>query len=523
MVYFISLFGLLLAFDAYSHGGDDGPSSLEQEFAKLSHIHLPVNYSTHHGLVLGYEFGAHEGEEDTHEEAEAEGVDLNFHPVFFGGYDKIQRLVCLDESSEQKIELCPENVPHLLLENKKWDLGLGAELDLHLPIPYAGVGAGITYLKGKNYVSLKILKNRNEKRTKLNFPTNKSEFKNWRVGDQLTFMSKGSVILNVFVGIEPFFHIGPEFLHTGIHRVSAKKTAEQTLQVEFAVVKSNSLGFEANAIVLNAELSGSSGKSNSVTYEFHLDDEADYAAIAAIFAGRLNLTNKLLLNSDGEILLKTNLENKSTSFSGSLGLPIVYFNGISRGTYHSNGEVEEHEEDETHHQQVYSSVKAKEHFTRGVLSKHSWENQSLIATIVRDEHEPKESIISTVMNWSFSKDRVKSSLFNRKMAKLARITGVNEFKTVKLPAGTEGYVKVDVSINLSGEHVLSLLSKEQKTVLASYQKNNDYMTLNKKLLHYMHQLFKSKEEIFKTKKFPVVELRLEGQNLKKALVRIQKN
>lgn len=513
---------MLLAFDAYSHGGDDGPSSLEQEFSKLSHIHLPVNFSTHHGLILGYKFGEHEHEEHhEEEEPEVEAANLNFHPVFFGGYDKIQRLVCLEESREQKIEVCPENVPHLLLENKKWDLGLGGEMDMHLPIPNVGVGAGITYIRGKNYVSVKVLNNRNEKRPKLNFPTHQSEFKNWRVGDQLTFMSKGSVILNVFIGIEPFFHMGPELIHTGVHRISAKKTSDDTLQVEFGVVKSNSLGLEGNAIVLNSEFNRSSGKSSSVIYEFHLNDEKDYPAIAALFKGRLDLTNKLMMNSGGEILLKTNLKNKGTSFSGSLGLPIVYFNGISRGTYHSNGEIEEHEEDEIHHHQVFSSIKSKEHFTRGVLSKHLWENQSLITTVVRDEHESKESILSTVMNWSFSKDRVKSTLFDKKMAKLARQTGLMEFTSVKLPAGTEGYVKVDVSINLAGKHIMSLLTSEQKLVLESFQKKNDYKGLNRSLLRYMHLLFSNQIGLLNKKALPEIEIRIEGQTLKKSLVRFQ--
>ena len=317
--------------------------------------------------------------------------------------------------------------------------------------------------------------------------------------------------------------MGPEFIHTGIHRISAKKTADEILQVEFTLVKSNALGFEGNAIVLNSEFSESSGRTNAVMYEFHLDDEKDFEGLAALFAGRLNVTNKLMLNSDGEILLKTNLKNRGRSLSGSFGLPVVYFNGGSKGTYHSNGEVEEYEEDEIHHQQVYSSIKSKEHFTRGVLSKHSWESRSLISTIVRDEHESKESILSTFMNWSFSKDRVRSAQFDNKMAKLARLTGLKDFTAVKLPKGTEGYVKVDVSINLSAVHILAILSKEQKHALEFLQQKNDYMGLNNSLLRFMHRIFKSREDIFNKAKFPVVEIRLDGQNLKKTIVRIHRN
>jgi hypothetical protein len=390
----LSIIGLFTSLSAHAHGGDDGPSTLEQEFAKLSHIHLPMNNSTHHGLLWGYEIGAHEEEADHHEEPK--GIDVNLHPVLFGGYDKIRRYVCLESNQNQEIETCPESAPHLLVENKKWDLGVGGEIDFHLSIPYTGVGGGITYLGGKNYISMRTLQNKNEARAKLNFPTNESEFSNWRVGDQLTYMSKGSVIINAFIGVEPFFHIGPEVIHTGIHRVTAKKTGESTLQIEFANMSSNSLGVEANAIILNAEASKSGGHSNSITYEFNITNVKDFDAVAALFAGRLDLTNKSLSDSNGKVILKNSIQNKGSSLSGNFGFPILFFNGGSKGIYHSNGEIEETEEDENkveeiHHHQIYSSTRLKEHFTRGAISKHAWENRTLITTIVRDEHHPDES------------------------------------------------------------------------------------------------------------------------------------
>ena len=518
-----SIIGLFISLCAHAHGGDDGPSTLEQEFAKLSHIHLPMNYSTHHGLIWGYEIGAHDGEENDHNESE--GIDVNLHPVLFGGFDKIRRYVCLESAQNQAIESCPESAPHLLVENKKWDLGVGGEVDYHLTIPYTGVGGGITYLRGKNYISMRTLNNKNEIRAKLNFPTNETEFSNWRVGDQLTYMSKGSVIINVFIGVEPFFHMGPEVIHTGIHRVTAKKTTESTLQVEFANMSSNSMGVEANAIIMNAEGSKSSGNSNSITYEFNITSAKDFNAIAALFAGRLDVTNKSLSDSNVKVMLKNSIHNKGASISGNFGFPILFFNGGSRGIYHSNGELEETEEDENkveeiHHHQIYSSTRLKEHFTRGAISKHAWENRTLITTVVRDEHHPDESILSVAMNWSFSRDEVKDGQFKRKLRKLARQTGIDAFNSVRLPWDAQGYLKLDASINLSGGQVLAALSEEEKNSLQAYQSKNDYQGFNKSLLFFMNSKFKAGTLLMNERVQPKIELRIEGENVKKTTIQI---
>jgi hypothetical protein len=507
--YFCGLFLILLSLKAFSHGGDSGPATLEQEFSKMAHLHLPINYSTSEGFYPGYEIGVLES-----------GLVLENHPIVFGGTDKIVRSTCLEQTSANVIEVCPESSPFLLLENKKWDLGFGLESHIHLPLPGVGFGAGISYIKGKTYYSARHLTNKNEKRASLKFPLNPAEFKNWRDKDQLFYMSKATIVFNVFVGYEPFVHLGPQISRTGTFRISMTKIDDKTLIAEIGNLKSKDFSFEGYALIAAGEFNGGRAKANSVTYQFNMEDESTYPILAYFVAGRLDLVNQAIQEKTGSVVMKTDSINKGRSLMGSLGIPVLFNNGAYRGTYLSNGTVEEMEEGKLHHHDVYSRSKVKDHSTRGLLSDHLWENQTLTTTIIREADAPTESILSVVLNWSFSRDHIKLAQFQKKMRKAAKVTGISKLREINLPDSTRGYVKVDVSINLSAEHVLKILTKDQKAELEVLQTKNEYQALNKKLMMFMNVFFKENEEQWFLESKPKIQIRVEGENLKQSLIHL---
>jgi hypothetical protein len=547
---FTLIITFLFSLNAFSHGGDDGPSSLETEFAKLSHIHLPMNYSTHHGMSYGYEVGSHVDEEVENKD---ENIELNIHPVFFGGFDKLERLTCLENSQSGKIETCRETSPYLLLENKKWDLGLGGELDIHLSIPGVSAGAGISYIKGKNYFSVRMLNYKSEKRSKLQLPTHISAAYNWRIGDQLTYMSKGSIVLSAFIGIEPFFHVGPEFIHTGVHKISVKKITPHIFQVEVALLKSNGLGVEANGIVLNAEASKSLGKSKNLVYEFDIYNPNVFLALNSLFEGRLDITHKLLLESKGSILLKNLTTSKGQSLSGNFGLAALFFNGGTVGTYSTVSDVEIKEENEMHLHKLYSVAHIKEHFTRGFLSNHLFLNRALFTTIVKEDHED-DSMLSATYSWSLSKDKLSGDKLKEKIRKSLFKLGLKNIPPISFGHNQKGYLKADVSLGLSGGQVLKLLNlanlAKLKTIGLSQiegkikkinffkkhqnliQKRNlieetyadkNYVKLNKHLNAYLNVFFNSEFHIqaFLSNNLPhVAEINIEGEYFKKTKVKL---
>ncbi len=550
MKLFILISILLFSLNAFSHGGDDGPSSLETEFAKLSHIHLPMNYSTHHGMSYGYEIGAKDHEEV---EGEEESMELNIHPVFFGGFDKLERLTCLEKSQTDKIETCSETSSYLLLENKKWDLGLGGELDIHLSIPGLSAGAGISFIKGKNYFSLRTLNSKFEKRSKLQLPTHITAAYNWRIGDQLTYMSKGSIVLSAFVGVEPFFHVGPEFIHTGVHKISVKKITKNIFQVEVALLKLNGLGVEANGIILNAEASKSLGKSKNLVYEFDIYNPNVFLALNALFEGRLDLTHKILLESKGTIVLKNLTASKGLSLSGNVGLSALFFNGGTVGTYSSVSDLEIKEEDEMHIHKLYSVAHVREHFTRGPLSNHLFLNRSLFTSIIKEDHE-EDSILSASYSLSLSKDKLSGNQLREKIKKLLFKLGLKNLPSLDFGHNQKGYLKADVSIGLSGGQVLKLLNLnnlakiktiglsqikgkikkikflrhhlkliEERNFIEETYADKNYVKLNKHLNTYLNIFFNSEfhTQAFLSYNSPhVAEINLEGEFFKKTKVKL---
>lgn len=467
---------------AFGHGGDDGPSSLENEFSKLSHIHLPVNYSTHLGLSIGYEIG-HEEEaehddqagEDTH--GDEIGLELDIHPVMFGGQDKIKRLISLDEvSGGHGLELSDENSPYLLLENRKWDLGLGIEGDFHLPLTGLSAGVGISFLKGKNYYSVKTLTHKKEIRADLSLPLTKDDLANWRVGDMISYATKGSVILNAFVGIEPFIHMGPEYIHTGTYRIKVMLESEDTLEVEVQTTSTHSIGFEGNALITGAEVNKSKGHAQSITYDFDLTKMTSLKALEYLFNGRIDLTNQEMLISGGAIILNTKTNNSGFSYSGSFGLPVLLIRGAGRGVYHSYGTMEENEDGENHVSEIYTTAAVSERFTRGRLSHHKSTYQSLVSTIIQGDHP----LISTVLSWSFSADKVTTGMLENNLRKLANLFNAPELEDLRIPDIKNGYVKTDYNLNLSGADLLHLLNLkemnkvEEKALLLLEEDFNQY-------------------------------------------------
>ena len=518
--FLLLLISIFSSSQSHGHGGDSGPSILEEEFSKLSHLHLPFNFSTLHGVSFGYSLESHE-EDPSHDSSDKEtdpnhdesnpdhtGLDLDIHPVVFAGADKIKRLTALEKSSGANfyVEKASENSPYLMLENKKWDLGLGLEIDKHLPAPLFTIGGGVSKLISRNYYSIKYLKEKNERRAKLKIPFNLDELKNWRQGDKISYATQGNLIFNVFVGIEPLIHIGPEYIHSGSYRVSIWLSEHNKMNVEIVTTKTKAIGIEGSAIIAGFEWMKSKGHLNSVVYEFDLDHPESIEAMKLLFNGRIDLTNEKMLTSPQNIIFRSNLENNSHSRTSSISIPVIYFKGRSKGVYQTSGTLETTENDEhnehdennenqnheeklmesavlpnsnealngfaqiedfqenlnialpkSHIEKIFSTTFINEKFTRGILSKHQWESKILMTSIIREPNH-QESILSNIYSISYSSDKVKSAKIYRKLQSLANLLQIPQLKHVRFPYNQLGHLKLDLVFNFSGEEILYLLN-----------------------------------------------------------------
>ena len=489
---FVSVLLLFFSVQAFSHGGDDGPSSLESEFAKLSHLHFPFNYSTKEGVLFGYELlnSEHESEDGN----DSHGIDINMHPVLFGGVDKIKNYICLEEGNTIQIEACSESSPYALFETKKWDLGLGAEADVHLPIPMFSAGLGISYLKGKNHYSLRMLKHKNEVREALLLPVSQKNLSQWRPGDQFAYYSKGSLVINIFIGVEPIFHLGPEYIHSGVYKIQVKMIDEKTLFVNIASLSSNAVGAEVNGVILNVEGTQSTGKSIALNFEFNLKNPNAFEALNALFAGKINKTQKLIEKYKDLANLKIDLDTKGTSISGNLGIPMLYATGGGVFNFSSEGEIEDVEQDgQRDEHESYTSSKGKERFSRGVISKHFWENSSVSTSVLRELGiTAEDSAMNTAFYLIFSKDKMNIARLEKKINRIAARWGITGLKNVNLPSVDKGYLKLEFLVQWKGMDILRLLNTENlKVIKAQGLVNRKFINTHEQLTDLRNKIEES--------------------------------
>jgi hypothetical protein len=467
----ILLITFLFAGTALGHGGDHGPSSLEDDFAETSEIYLPVNYSRTHGLSFDFSHHGHDdyqSGEDTH--GDETGLEINLSPVLFAGHDRFTRLIsqALSSTNDSTIEASDENDEYLIIENRKWDLGLGIGPELHLPGSLLGIGVSVNFIRGKNYYTIRTLKSKNEKRIPLKLPISKENLATWKVGDQLSYATKGSMVFDAMMGIEPFIHFGPAYIHTGVYSFKAQLVSSHTMEIEVTTMKTKSIEFEASVLPFDLQGGKSKGHLNTLIYQFDLRNDNALDAIYYLFNGRLDLTNHAMLISGGEILVRTEMQNSSIYISARFGFPVLYINGGGAGTYQSAGTIQSNEPggNHPHLHDVFTTTYQRERYTRGILSQHKWENQSVVSTIMKGDHP----LISSIFSWSLSQDRMKSNLFIKRLGRIANVFGSTKLQKINFPQHHLKYLKADLLANLSGKDLLPLLNEVQlKSLLTAAQ------------------------------------------------------
>lgn len=526
------ILAVILPLSVFSHGGDDGPSALEEEFSMMSHIHLPVNFNTLEGLSFGYPFGGDHGHEeidhDDHDDhgdmhtddhsddideadshTEENGFELDVHPVVFAGYDRINRYLNLEKAANDTtgLDLSDNNDHYLHVQSRKWNFGYGVEADMHLPLPLWSFAFGVSKIKSKNYISKMILESRTEQRLAIKSPLNMSELSNWRTGDSMSYMTSGSMVFAAMVGIEPFFHIGPEYIHSGNYKINLELKDLNTLVVNIITTKTNSIGIEGNAIISGIEASTGHSKMRNIIYEFDVSNEESLKALGYLLNGRIDLTNKELLTSNGSIVLKSRFNNKYRSITGSFGIPVLYFRGKNRGIYNQEGIVENFEHGDI--EQVFSSTTVKEKFSRGLWSRHLWHTESITSSIIRHDDHEDESILSTQFNYSFSNDNMRYGEFAKSYKKLVKRFKLDT-KKLNLPYKRNGFIKIDLSLNLNAADILTLLDGSKlKNILHSSKarhlkkllklkvkidkdyKASSYASITKSLTKFMRFIFQN--------------------------------
>ncbi len=441
--------------------GAPNSSFLEGEFRRLSHVHVPINFSP---VILP---NHQEQSQNYHSEEFQDDLFGNFtdiklevSPTLHVSTDNFSLLINQENAPINTTEIvsAQSQSPFLLIENKQWDLGLGAEMP-NLPLINL-VGAGIGFFKGKRYFSVRLLDNKKQRRSRLELPLSNIELKKWKVGDQIVYASRGGAIFNILTSVEPFITLGPEYSHFGSYVIKAELIAKDLMQIEFNTTKTDGISFNGITYPGRIELSRNHKHIDSLVYQFDLRDPDALLAIKYLLHARFDLTNKEMLKSNGKIILSTQLQQNYISVSGKGGIPLLLMASSARYRSQTNGPIEISNNGKLSKFQVYSSSRVKDFFSRGYLSRNQWMNKTISSSILRGL-ENQGSVLSSSYSWIYSKRKMDLKSLKRKLIKLGNIFRSNRLETLKFPASQLGYLKTTFSINLNGADILHLLDSSE--------------------------------------------------------------
>jgi hypothetical protein len=442
-------------------------NELENEFFTSTENSLPITYSSLNGLSFDYFFPKSDiDENDDNFYSDFSGLTLNVGPTGNATLERSSRFISLEQASttSPRLEASDDRSPYVLVENKNWDLGGGIEIYHNYLSDRLSMGGSFSFLKGKNYYSVRKLKYKDEKRSPLKIPYSLKNLENWRIGDQLFYASRGGIVTNIFLGIKPILSFGPEYVHYGSYRIRAQLMAKDKLEIEFTTTKTNSISFELSSTPFGMELLTGNTHLKSLLYEFDLTSDEAISGIEDLFHGRLDLTHKKILSLEGKIKISSDIQQNFSNFSHRLGIPLVYTNGRAQGSIAQDGILEIEAQNERKIFEVYSHSYSKDYFTRGFISDKKLFNQTQTTTILRGINN-ETSHLGSLYSWSFSKLRMKAKTIKKKLFHLSHFFGKPFLRQISFPEKNLGHLKAEVAIGFSNHDLLFLHNLENLNLM----------------------------------------------------------
>jgi hypothetical protein len=454
MIVKITLF-LLVLFSAkialsQSFTGDLN-SSIEDEFAFLSRTHLPIEFGLNGEIHYKLPFISN----DDHENR-SYGIELFLRPIAIFGFDKVDRVISLDRSNSYGLVKSQQDDKFLHIKSFKWDLGLGAELASYIGIPFA-IGVGPSYFKGKNYYREMVLNHRTENRNKLEIPKTKQEFDAWRIGDRITFGTRSSFIFGVSFRLSP---VRAEVLasSTGQYIIKYQKVSESNLEVNIINQKTKATSIEGRAVVVAGKLEKYSAKGNGFTFSYNMNSAKGIEAFNQALIGNLTLSQQLALEYPKAVQELSNYNSVSSgnTRSGRFFIPTLYTYQRSKNNDYAviNKQLISNDKKE----KITMSSITKEKRTRGALSKHMVNSETIRVITVEDTDNTKQSVLASNVYWGFEKDKTSVSEIKGFLNRIADRTGLSRMRDVKIPGNKLAFTRVQVAVNFSAEDVFVLFN-----------------------------------------------------------------
>lgn len=355
-------------------------------------------------------------------------------------------------------------------------IGIDAGAGINVTKVYTGSGplqglvphAGILPMIGSTKISERIAITRAELEAleSLPVPSTVQELTKWRLGEKLTYMTRGGVMFMAGVTYYNIVGVGVGALAMGTWTTEVQKIGENVVLVKLAKGDLQSISVQTSVGLMASSLAKFQGLENGFSFLFKTDSKEGAEAFSQMLAGNIAMAQELAAKREVVIHVDANETRMSgTMANHSFGLPYLFNWTWGTGKIQVRSDVDFHADGSKSEIQygVYLE-QSQETVLLRILRDRTFGFYGLAYTTKERDGRVTNGTIAQV-GYSFSKENATGADLKNAIRDVIRRTGLREELAVKAPSGDDdvGYVSMKFLMSFDRPAIERLLAISAKS------------------------------------------------------------
>ena len=359
-----------------------------------------------------------------------------------------------------------------VIRSMKYHIGMGVGSTIsHGDLSWLGVSFGVSAVKSGEVVFTRyvapnknnsILKNYKKIRKKIPFKA--AEFSHWNLGESVSYLTEGGVLLKAGVGFKPLFGIGTKYLLSGGWKYYIKKVTCDSIILKVLKTKVRTGSAHSGTLFVTLTASQMKNMGNGFKYSINLSNEVAVKAYEEALTGKMDLLQELAADPLEQSV--TRVESVKVSTQGrrkklSLGIPYLFLRKQSARLYqYQDIEFYKNQTEKISHYGIYlrdkKSTTITKHKNRQVVFYGG------IAELKDNANNMLTNDYSGVFGFSYENDWGKAWKLNSAINEINVDSGLNNYTKARLPQGIVGktklgYIEVNTKVKFPKKYLDSLM------------------------------------------------------------------
>ena len=408
-----------------------------------------------HHSMSGMSHMDHTHDSDMRHSGMHQGVAWHFMPMISFGGDKLKKVIKLGH------ELCDETGcgdAYKIARSSHLDMGAGVMLMGLMPSHWFVHAGVMPMIGGDHYTEVHVNSYEKTKRkVGLKIPSSLSELDDWKIGDTLSYGTRGGVMGSAGVGFTIFSQASAMYMYQNIKRVKYQKVGSSLLKLDIARDHKNAEGFLAGTPLTfaMAHVLQQKQKINSMIFDFSQPSAIE--KFRDFLSGKLDVRTAQSLRAGIHAMHTGKNKTRGSMANAIAGVPFLY--QIERDIMSSH--TKSHTEDflpQSHSKGLsYTAMNASSKNTRGILSHHKRDHMMFMAMLT-DLLDSGNHYMGS-FKWFYENDKVSANSLKDKIYKISDFYGLMLPSLDHLYFQERAYVRAEIDIDFNNHTLDTILYK----------------------------------------------------------------